>query len=215
MSLHDPVFQGDHATTQQQSHHHDCYNPAHQYQVARPETPNHDPPELDYRPFTSAAVARKTGSKLGGSAASAEVSSARALSPSPISYTGTLVEVILASNWGDPSYIGLTGISLLEADSRQPVALRPDQLTLSVPLEDGSVRESRVPELIDGINLTTDSSHMWVWSMPRSPFHRVPSLIFKLDTPTSLWGLRVWNYNLSTEESYTGVSWVWRVAIMG
>ena len=196
VSLHDPVFQRDHTPSQQQ---HD-YNPTHDCQVSRPRTANLDPKEpVEFRPFTAASAFKlPSESSLADSAAIAEPSR-----PEP--YTGSVVEVVLISNWGDPSYIGLTGIALLEVGSQQPLKLRPDQITFSTP-EGKSVSEVEVAALVDGVNLTTDAAHMWVWPMPHLPSSSCHCLTFKLDTPTSLKGLRVWNYNQSLEDSYRGVS---------
>lgn len=121
---------------------------------------------------------------------------------------GLSVEVVLADNWGDSCDIGLTSIALLEAGSRQPIALRPDQITFSHPaLEGDLVTSSEVARLVDGVNITTEESHMWVCPRPESSPSpsQFPSLLFTLDTPTSLAGLRVWNYNASMEDSYKGV----------
>ena len=196
VSRHDPVYQGDHAISQQSE---DFYSPAREYQeVVRPTTPNEHP---DARPFTAASVSRKAVNR--SSSCSGEVLSAKVSCSKPVSYTGSQVEVILANNWGDSSYMGLTGICLLTG-SRQPVAIRPNQLTFSFRLKDGSVMEEKIPELTDGVNLTNDSTHMCVWPIPPPPC--TPSLMFRLDAPTSLGGLRVWNYNQGLEESYFGVS---------
>ena len=194
VSHHDPVFQSDHTHTQLHNHTHSH----HTYEVDRPRTA-HAEPESDDRPFTSSSSAtldsiladmKRHGSKSE-------------------SFVGTVVEVILGENWGDPSCMGLTGIDLLMADSRQPITLRQDQLTLSVSggSDDGFSRRTRqyleVARLVDGVNVTTDAAHMWTCPLPRPSFHL--SLTFTLDTPTSLAGLRVWNYNQSMEESYNGV----------
>jgi hypothetical protein len=186
---------------------------AQEYQEARPPTPNQESLGVATvsRPFTSAADViekGKGGKKKGKSdskpAALVESPITRAPSSSLNLCTGSVVEVLLASNWGDPSYVGLTGISLLSAESRQPIALRPDQLTLSVPLEGGGVGEIKAPELTDGVNLTIDPAHMWAWPIA-DPTSKTVSLTFKLDAPTTIRGLRVWNYNQSLEDSYSGV----------
>ena len=57
--------------------------------------------------------------------------------------------------------------------------------------------------LIDGINVTTDEDHMWFVPLPSSS--SPPILTLTLGTPTPLLGLRVWNYNGSLEDSYSGV----------
>lgn len=197
VSHHDPVFQSDHTHTQLHDHAHSH----HTHEVHRPKTAHAESEsEESHRPFTSSSTATlvsiladmaKPGSRLLKSD----------------SFIGTVVEVILSDNWGDSSYIGLTGIALLGAGSRQPIALRPDQLTLSVTggSDEGfSGRQClEVARLVDGVNVTTNAVHMWACPVPRPSSHL--SLTFTLDTPISLAGLRVWNYNQSMEDSYKGV----------
>ena len=206
VSHHDPVFQSDHATSttatiSASTSHHD-----HTPQLNRPTTAHsHQGDEVgvgeedDCRPFTSANIPNLSN----------YAESATSTSGSKASNFGSIVEVVLADNWGDPSHIGLTSIALLEVDSRQPMALRPDQLTISLPLLEGDqggvegCGSNEVAKLIDGNDITTDEAHMWACPTPH-PQH-CPSLIFELDTPTSLRGLRVWNYNAAMEDSYKGV----------
>ena len=58
--------------------------------------------------------------------------------------------------------------------------------------------------LVDGINVTTDEDHMWFVPLSSSS-SSPPILTLTLGTPTPLLGLRVWNYNGSLEDSYSGV----------
>lgn len=197
VSLHDHVFQLDNAVE---------YSPSYDHEIHRPKTADLEP-EVDPqdRPFTSASFAKPIPEP--NSADSAKMTPRGGLRDSIT--TGSTVEVALASNWGDPSYMGLTSIALLEADSRQPIALRPDQITLSLPAMEGVGTNFEVAKLIDEVHLTTDAAHMWACPVPH-PSHsssssQCPSLTFTLDTPTSLGGLRVWNYNASMEDSYKGV----------
>ena len=50
--------------------------------------------------------------------------------------------------------------------------------------------------------MTTDEDHMCLVPLPSSS---PPTLTLTLGTPTPLLGLRVWNYNRSLEDSYSGV----------
>ena len=118
--------------------------------------------------------------------------------------TGRVVELYLTESWGDPSYIGLTCVELLQADTREPLCLRDDQLTGSI--ESGG--EYNIAVLVDGVNVTTDTEHMYLCpataSTMMSSGHVTVTLT--LDTPTQLYGLRIWNYNASLEDTYKGVS---------
>lgn len=206
VSRHDPVFLSDRALLTQQ---HDYNHPSQDYELHRPRTADLQDPstqQSDHRPFTSVSIPP-------------ELDPTTSTSTDPLSsLTGSLVRVALVGNWGDPSHLGLTSITLLEAGSRQPVALRPDQLTLSLPGTGGMGTRSggregvtgydNVGKLVDGINVTNDGTHMWACLLPCLSEGFVvdyPTLTFALDTPTPLMGLRVWNYNLSMEDSYKGV----------
>ena len=209
VSLHDPVFQSDlghraAALTDSTPNQHDDH--AHG-QLHRPTTAHsrqdNAAEDDNCRPFTCAntpaeSAIRQPGSKVGGRVSD---------------FCGMSIELVLAENWGAPGRMGLTSVALLEAGSRQPVALRPDQVTVSLaadPMTPEGAESGEVARLVDGVDVTTDESHMWACPVPRpqSPTSspQFPSITFTLDTPTSLAGLRVWNYNASMEDSYKGVS---------
>ena len=132
----------------------------------------------------------------------------------PYCVTGSEVQVVLVSNWGDPSYIGLTGISVLLTDSQAPLTPKPDQIEVVFPPSLGceahlNHQVSDISALVDEDDLTTDAAHMWVCPVPASGESldsTSPTIIIKLDEPKLLRGLRVWNYNASLEDSYKGVS---------
>lgn len=120
------------------------------------------------------------------------------------------VHVVLSSNWGDPSYLGLTGIALLETGSQKAITLRPDQVSLLLSHKaESDSNGSDVGALVDGVNKTTDAAHMWACPLPNplddDHTHNPPTLVVRLDEPRSLRGLRVWNYNASLEDTYKGV----------
>jgi len=56
--------------------------------------------------------------------------------------------------------------------------------------------------LIDGHNITTDDQHMWLIPFSYGEPHTVDVTFNKAQTIT---GLRIWNYNKSSEDSYRGV----------
>lgn len=133
------------------------------------------------------------------------------LSRSSRAITGSVVELYLTESWGDPGYIGLTSVELLQADTREPLSLRNDQLS-----DEGTERRggecSNIAELVDGVNVTTDVEHMYLCPTPPPPTPTTTmssghvTITFTLDTPTQLYGLRIWNYNASLEDTYKGVS---------
>ena len=183
---------------------HDSYNPNLDYEIHRPKTADLDSgTEPEHRPFTTASLSNPITEP---NPPNASLEDQKAQGGSTI--TGSIVQIVLASNWGDLSYMGLTGIELLEADNREPILLRPNQLILSVSSEE-ECDECGVEKLLDGVNVTTDATHMWVCPVPHPSSQSSQSpvtITFTLDTPTSLLGLRVWNYNATMEDSYKGVN---------
>jgi hypothetical protein len=96
-------------------------------------------------------------------------------------------------------------VALLQADTREPLHLRDDQL------EEGGLErggENNMAAMVDGVNVTTDVEHMYL--CPTTTTTMTSSghvtITLTLDTPTRLYGLRIWNYNASLEDSYKGVS---------
>ena len=114
--------------------------------------------------------------------------------------TGSLLQLCLIENWGDPSSIGLTGIQLLDVWGRK-IELKSDQIC------GGQGSDVMVERLLDNVNLSSEPDHMWTTPFHPSQPHTPTTLIVSLDTPTQLTGLRVWNYNASLEDSYRGVSY--------
>ena len=127
--------------------------------------------------------------------------------------TGRVVELYLTESWGDPGCIGLTSVELLQADNREPLSLRDDQLSDGTEGERRRGGEHNLATLVDGVNVTTDTEHMYLCptiatsaSASSSTMMSSGYVIIMLDTPTQLYGLRIWNYNASLEDSYKGVS---------
>ena len=57
--------------------------------------------------------------------------------------------------------------------------------------------------LIDGVNITMSDEHMWMVPYTEAGSH---TLSITFSRPQELVGLRFWNYNKSTEDTYRGVS---------
>ena len=113
--------------------------------------------------------------------------------------TGQVLQIVLTENWGDPSSIGLTGLAMLTS-SGEALQLRGEQISSEI---EGQRSDSEMERLLDGVNVTCDSEHMWVVPFDSS---QPPSLTLSLGTPTHITGIVVWNYNASVEDSYRGVS---------
>jgi len=57
--------------------------------------------------------------------------------------------------------------------------------------------------VIDGVNITVSDEHMWLIPYTAGANHTVTISFSK---PEEIVGLRFWNYNKSTEDTYRGVS---------
>ena len=79
------------------------------------------------RPFTTA---RRCTPRQKDQRDNIEISDA---SSSSRTLTGRVVKLCLAESWGDPDFIGLTGLELLQADTVEPLRLGRDQLSADSP----------------------------------------------------------------------------------
>ena len=101
------------------------------------------------------------------------------------------------SSWGDSTHIGLTGIQILGKDF-EPVPLSFHTIKHCAATN----AESTVERLLGDTNITTSELHMWC--VPYSP-KRKCTIEISFVQATLITGFRVWNYNLSFEDTYKGV----------
>lgn len=106
------------------------------------------------------------------------------------------IELILLSNWGHLTTIGLTGFELVQGTDTV-IVIKPNNLTCNIKSE-----SSALSNLIDGNNITNDASNMWC-----VPFEFGEEVIIRMnfDDFKYVSGIRIWNYNSSLETSYAGV----------
>ncbi|XP_015237903.1 PREDICTED: uncharacterized protein KIAA0556 homolog [Cyprinodon variegatus] len=123
----------------------------------------------------------------------------------PGMYTGKCLRLEITMTWGDPAYMGLTGLEVVGQDGE---SLPLDLTMMAVTQRDFSDlpecgwNTGTLDKLIDGQNITTDDSAMWL--IPFS--YGVPiNLSITFNKPQTIAGLRIWNYNKSPEDSYRGV----------
>jgi len=125
----------------------------------------------------------------------------------PESGRGWKAEVLQLSfeeTWGDRHYLGLTGISVVAADGSDiPLQLAgldasPRDLN-ELPNVSGDLRT--LDKLIDGDNVTTEDTHMWMIPYRHGGDHL---LTINLGRSRELLGLRVWNYNKSQNDTTRG-----------
>ncbi|ETV65305.1 hypothetical protein, variant [Aphanomyces astaci] len=125
-------------------------------------------------------------------------------------FRGRTLQLVVLSTWGDRHYVGLTGISLWvlpqDGSSKEPtgLSLTPHQLD-ATPRDLQSLGYTGDPrtldKLVDGVNVTCDDTHMWL-----VPFEGGKAEVrVHLATETAVYGLDVWNYNKSAEDTYRGV----------
>ncbi|XP_058536514.1 katanin-interacting protein [Ochotona princeps] len=112
----------------------------------------------------------------------------------PLMPCGFIFQFQLLTSWGDPYYIGLTGLELYdEWGDRIPlsennIAAFPD----SVNSLEGVCGDVRTPDkLIDQVNDTSDGRHMWLAPILPGLVNRV-YVIFDLPTTVSM--IKLWNY---------------------
>ncbi|XP_077358745.1 katanin-interacting protein isoform X2 [Festucalex cinctus] len=175
-------------------------NPVHEEELHRPRTADGEGEE---RPFTQAGFREEDlALKLH---LNATVSQLENLEQIPGMYTGKCLRLELASTWGDSQYMGLTGLEVVGKDG-EGLPLDLTIMTAS-PGDLGDLPEyghglHSLEKLIDGHNITTDDHHMWLIPFSYGEPHTVTIAFPQTQT---IAGLRIWNYNKSSEDSYRGV----------
>ncbi|KAF9799613.1 hypothetical protein SFRURICE_018800 [Spodoptera frugiperda] len=109
--------------------------------------------------------------------------------------TGFVLQLNIFSTWGDPYYVGLTGVELFDPHgnliplTETNVCAHP----ASVNVLDPRAADVRTPDkLIDGHNARVgDASHSWL--APVLP-HTLNRVYFVFDVPVSVYGIKIWNY---------------------
>ncbi|XP_023945111.2 katanin-interacting protein [Bicyclus anynana] len=111
--------------------------------------------------------------------------------------TGFVLQISIYSTWGDPYYVGLTGVELYDLHgnmidvSESNVCAQPASVNV---LESRSrVRDVRTPaRLVDGHNSrASHAHHSWLAPILPNTLNRV---FFVFDTPVSVYGMKIWNY---------------------
>ncbi|XP_064073614.1 katanin-interacting protein-like [Vanessa tameamea] len=109
--------------------------------------------------------------------------------------TGFVLQISIYSTWGDPYYVGLTGVELYDPQghlievTESNVCAQP----ASVNVLAGSARDVRTPaRLVDGHNARADlAQHSWLAPLLPRTLNRV---FFVFDSPVSVYGMKIWNY---------------------
>ncbi|XP_048029743.1 katanin-interacting protein isoform X1 [Megalobrama amblycephala] len=170
-------------------------------ELQRPRTADGEGEE---RPFTQAGF-RKEDTPMDLDHIPAAEPCADAAEQTTGLYTGSVLQVNLMSSWGDPHYVGLTGLEVV-GKGGQSIALDVSMVTAS-PRDLNDLPEycndlRTLDKLFDGMNITTDDKHMWLIPFTSGSDH---TLTVRFDQPQTIAGFRIWNYNKSPEDSYRGV----------
>lgn len=127
----------------------------------------------------------------------------------PVLPCGFLLQLVVEATWGDPHYVGLTGIEVWDA-VRGPLPLQPSCLHVhpvaSVAALPGMSSDARTPDkLLDGVNGGDSPAHGWLAPLadpgaqqqqaPGPEYERGAACVLSilLDSPVMLSALRVWN----------------------
>ncbi|KAL0871387.1 hypothetical protein ABMA27_005120 [Loxostege sticticalis] len=110
--------------------------------------------------------------------------------------TGFVLQLSIFSTWGDPYYVGLTGVELYDPHgnliplTETNVCAHP----ASVNVLDARAADVRTPDkLIDGHNAAApDAAHSWLAPVLPATLNRV---FFVFDVPISVYGMKIWNYS--------------------
>ncbi|XP_048645653.1 katanin-interacting protein isoform X2 [Marmota marmota marmota] len=114
--------------------------------------------------------------------------------PEPGIYHGICLRLNFTASWGDPHYLGLTGLEVVGKDGQAlPILLR--QVSASPrdlnDLPEYTEDSRTLDKLIDGVNITMEDEHMWL--VPFSP-GLVNRVYVIFDLPTTVSMIKLWNY---------------------
>eukprot|EP00760_Papus_ankaliazontas_P004660 PhM_4_TR12016/c0_g1_i1/m.105255 len=149
-----------------------------------------------------------TASPSPGPAASPEIRPRSASVPSvvPLLPRGRVLTVNALITWGDPHYVGLTGLDLFDStgrlitlsDATAQVVGDPHSINV-LPEYHNDPRTA--DKVMDGINYTRDDVHMWLAPYTEGCSHIIT---ITFDVPVTIAMVRVWNYNKSRVHSFRG-----------
>jgi hypothetical protein len=124
----------------------------------------------------------------------------------PLMPEGFVFKFVLVSTWGDPYYLGLNGIELINAHGA-PIHVRREQVHAvphSVNEVFGDEQDARIPSnLFNGRNDSWEAGDAWLAPLASSlgPEHQEDDnlLYVTFDEPTTLSMVRIWNYAKNPE----------------
>ncbi|CAG9564535.1 unnamed protein product [Danaus chrysippus] len=115
----------------------------------------------------------------------------------PSAPTGFVLQISIFSTWGDPYYVGLTGVELYDPDgnmidvTESNVCAQPASVNILKSMS--GCRDVRTPaRLVDGHNTRASHAHH-SWLAPILP-HTLNRVFFVFDVPITVYGMKIWNY---------------------
>jgi len=124
----------------------------------------------------------------------------------PIYPSGSKLTINIKEGWGDPHYLGLSGIEMFDKngnlislnDVLSQVKANPSDVN-SLPGYSNDPRT--VDKLFDGVNMTCDDLHQWLTPYTPGGDHFI---YVNLNEKVTFSMIRFWNYNKSRIHSYRG-----------
>ncbi|XP_052452577.1 katanin-interacting protein [Carassius gibelio] len=172
-------------------------------ELQRPRTADGEGEE---RPFTQAGFRKEdTHTRMDLDPIAAAELCADTGDPTTGIHTGSILQLNLLSSWGDPHYVGLTGLEVV-GKGGESIPVDVSMVTASprdlndLPEYSNDLRT--LDKLFDGMNITTDDKHMWLIPFTSGSDH---TLTVRFAQPQTIAGFRIWNYNKSPEDSYRGL----------
>jgi len=123
--------------------------------------------------------------------------------------SGEILTLTILSTWGDPHYVGLSGIEVFNSEGYRIRLDSPKESVTASPhsvniLEGGDGHDPRTPDkLFDGVCHTTSDLHTWLtpWNLDGD---NKATVTIDLGEDTTVSMIRIWNYNKSRQHSYRG-----------
>ncbi|KAI0234957.1 hypothetical protein LSAT2_014682 [Lamellibrachia satsuma] len=199
VSLHDQAFRTDFLLDEDDTLGEAC---------GRPKTADQ---EEQGRPYTTAS---KTRLAVVSNESAEETDQMDSCPPQPLMQAvldgdslvmkGQCLKLNFTATWGDPHYLGLSGLEVVgRVGEALPVSLAmldADPHDLHV-LPGYETDDRTLDKLIDDTNITTSDEHMWLVPFTEGESHWIT---VTFDQATDMTGLRIWNYNKSSEDTYRG-----------
>ena len=119
--------------------------------------------------------------------------------------SGRYFKIVIYTTWGDPHYVGLSGLELFDSKgeiirlkSNNQIQASPADINI---LPEYSQDPRTIDKLMDGVYMTCDDLHVWL-----APFTKGKENFIEIDLGEThkISLIRIWNYNKSRIHSFRG-----------